>query len=62
MVFAAGHDYLENSADVETYTIDCNDWAEKIIVYGDKDLRDKIVRLLNESDCNGKPITRPVVV
>ena len=54
MRYEPGEDYLEEGANYTSYTVDerrgntTTHW-EKIVVYGDEELRDKIVELLNDN-------------
>ncbi len=45
--YCAGDDYREDGAENMTYGIHADQWGNKIVVYGDRELRDKIVDLLN---------------
>ena len=53
--YEVGEDYMEEGANLTSYPIDeCRSGArathyEKIVVYGDEELRDRIVELLNDN-------------
>ena len=48
MMCTKGDDFLEEEADHKTYGIHVGEWGNKIVVYGDEDLRNKILKLLNK--------------
>jgi len=50
MKYIAGDSYLVSGNTYRTYRISEGMWAGKIHVFGDEELRDRIVRLLNADD------------
>lgn len=56
-LFIKGDDFLEEGADHKTFGIHNEtpgeEWIQQIEIYGDPDLRDRILRLLNEENNNG---------
>jgi hypothetical protein len=45
--FISGPDELDEGADYVGYGISLPNWARKIVVYGDPDLRDHVLDFLN---------------
>ena len=48
--FRKGDDFLEKGKDNKTFGIHNEEWGNQIEVYGNKDLRDRILRLLQEDE------------
>ena len=48
MKYEIGDDYQDDETTYKTYGISCNDHPNKIEVYNDEELRDKILELLNK--------------
>jgi hypothetical protein len=48
--FKRGDDFKEKGASHKTYGIDDGEWGNKIEVYGDSQLRNRILRYLNKTD------------
>ena len=47
-MYTKGDDFLEKGADHKTYGIHVGEWGNKIVVYDDDDMRNKILNLLNK--------------
>lgn len=50
VTFKKGDDFLKEGADHKTFGIHCINWAQQIEVHGDEELRDRILRLLQEDN------------
>ena len=48
-IFTKGCDYTEENATFKTYGINVDRWENKIEVYGDEELRDQLIDLLNKT-------------
>ena len=57
MTFKPGASWRGDNDDHETFTIDdpTENWSRRIIVYGSEDLRNHIVKLLNENPLPKSP-------